>query len=80
MKEETAPSLSLSVREAGKRYYDLGVKGSYAAARRGEIVTVRVGRLLRVPIAEQEAKVRELSRAGFAPRRRRIPQGPRHDH
>jgi hypothetical protein len=65
MDQEIAASLSLSVPEAGRRYYGLGTKGSYAAAKRGEIVTVRVGRLLRVPIAEQEAKVRELSRAGF---------------
>ena len=46
--------LTLSVPEAGKRYYDLSRNGSYAAAERGEIPTVRVGRLLRVPIKAME--------------------------
>ena len=41
---------TLSVPAAGKRYYDLGRHGSYAAAARGDIPTIRVGRLLRVPI------------------------------
>ncbi len=42
--------LTLSVPEAGKRYFNLSRNGAYAAAARGEIPTVRVGRLLRVPI------------------------------
>jgi hypothetical protein len=41
--------MTLSVPEAGKRYYGLSRNGSYAAAERGEIPTIRVGRLLRVP-------------------------------
>jgi hypothetical protein len=43
--------LTLSVPAAGKRYYDLSRSGSYAAAKRGEIPTIKVGRLLKVPVA-----------------------------
>ena len=41
--------LTLSVPEAGRLYFGLSRNGSYSAARRGEIPTVQVGRLLRVP-------------------------------
>jgi hypothetical protein len=42
------------VPEAGKRYFGLSRNGSYAAADRGEIPVVRVGRLLRVPVRALE--------------------------
>jgi hypothetical protein len=48
--------LTLSVPEAGKRYYDLGRNASYAAAANGVIPTIRVGRLLRVPVAAMQRK------------------------
>jgi hypothetical protein len=41
---------TLTVPEAGRRYFDLGRNASYEAARRGDIPTIRIGRLLRVPI------------------------------
>jgi hypothetical protein len=41
---------TLSVPEAGRRYYNLSRNASYDAARRGEIPTIRIGRLLRVPV------------------------------
>jgi hypothetical protein len=44
------PPLTLTVPEAGKRYFDLSRNASYAAAARGEIPTVKIGRLLRVPV------------------------------
>ncbi len=50
---------TISVPEAGKIYYNLSKNGSYEAARRGEIPTIRVGRLLRVPVAVMERKVGE---------------------
>jgi len=56
----SAKTKTLSVPEAGKRYYDLSRNGSYAAAARGEIPTVRVGGLLRVPIEAMEAKLKQL--------------------
>jgi hypothetical protein len=49
--------LTMTVPEAGKKYYDLSRDGSYEAARRGDIPTIRVGRLLRVPIAAMEKKL-----------------------
>jgi hypothetical protein len=49
MNEEAAP-LTISVPLAGERYFGLSRNGSYAAAARGEIPTIRIGRLLRVPV------------------------------
>jgi hypothetical protein len=46
----TAMPLTVSVPEAGRRYFGLSRNSSYAAAERGDIPTIRVGRLLRVPI------------------------------
>ena len=46
--------LTLSVPEAGKRYFDIGRAASYAAAANGEIPTIRVGGLLRVPVRAVE--------------------------
>jgi hypothetical protein len=48
---------TLSVPEAGKRYFDLSRNASYDAAARGDIPTIRVGRLLRVPVMAMERKL-----------------------
>ncbi|WP_409188769.1 hypothetical protein [Bradyrhizobium sp. RDM4] len=40
-----------SVPDVGRLCYDLSRNGSYAAAERGEIPTIKVGRLLKVPTA-----------------------------
>jgi excisionase family DNA binding protein len=56
MKDDEAP-LTISVPEAGKKYLNLSRDGSYAAASRGEIPTIRVGRLLRVPVRAMERMV-----------------------
>ena len=45
---------TLSVPDAGREYYDLGRNGSYAATKRGDIPTIRIGKLLRVPIRALE--------------------------
>jgi len=45
---------TISVPEAGKKYFGLSRDGSYRAAKRGEIPTIRVGRLLRVPVRAME--------------------------
>lgn len=55
MIEETEKTIS--VPEAGRRYFGLSRGTSYEAAHRGEIPTIRVGRLLRVPIAAMEKKL-----------------------
>jgi hypothetical protein len=48
---------TLSVPEAGREYYDLGRNGSYAAAKRGDIPTIKIGKLLRVPIRALEQQL-----------------------
>jgi len=49
-----APELTpktLSVPEAGRIYFGLGKNASYEAAARGEIPTLKFGKLLRCPVA-----------------------------
>jgi hypothetical protein len=46
--------LTMSVPEAGRRYFGLSRNASYAAATRGDIPTIRIGKLLRVPIRALE--------------------------
>jgi excisionase family DNA binding protein len=46
--------LTLSVPEAGQQYFGLSRNSAYAAASKGEIPTVRIGRLLRVPVRALE--------------------------
>jgi hypothetical protein len=46
--------LTMSVPEAGKLFFNLSRNGAYAAAARGDIPVVRIGRLLRVPIRAVE--------------------------
>jgi hypothetical protein len=45
---------TLSVPEAGRQYFNLGRNASYAAAARGDIPVIRVGRLLRAPVVALE--------------------------
>lgn len=54
---------TLSVPAAGRRYYGLGKNASYRAANRGDLITIKVGRLRRVPIRAME---RKLDAAGEA--------------
>ncbi len=59
--EQTAKTpKTISVPEAGKTYYDLSKNASYEAARRGDIPTIRVGRLLRVPVVAMEQKLERV--------------------
>ena len=59
MKEEETVPLTMTVPEAGKRYFGLSRNGSYDAAARGEIPTIRIGKLLRVPIKRMERLLEE---------------------
>jgi hypothetical protein len=54
---------TLTVPEAGRRYFDLGRNASYEAARRGDIPTIRIGRLLRVPVVQMERKLEEAGQS-----------------
>ena len=45
---------TLGVPEAGKKYFDLSRGASYAAAARGDLPTIKIGRKLRVPLVALE--------------------------
>jgi hypothetical protein len=53
--------ITISVPEAGRRYFGLCRNAAYDAAARGEIPTIKIGRLLRVPVRALE---KMLDRAG----------------
>jgi hypothetical protein len=53
--------LTLSVPEAGKRYFGMSRNASYDAAARGDIPVVKIGKLKRVPVRALE---RMLDAAG----------------
>jgi hypothetical protein len=53
--------LTMTVPEAGALYFGLKPARAYQAAARGEIPTIRIGRLLRVPVAAMD---RLLATAG----------------
>jgi hypothetical protein len=48
---------TLTVPEAGRLYFDLSRNASYEAARREDIPTIKIGRLLRVPVGAMERKL-----------------------
>ena len=54
---DTNSCLTTTLPEAGKRYLGLSRNGSYKAAAAGIIPVVRVGKLLRVPIAAMDRLV-----------------------
>jgi excisionase family DNA binding protein len=58
---DAGPAKTMTVPEAGARYFGLSRNGAYEAARRGELPVIRIGWLLRVPVAALE---RMLDRAG----------------
>jgi hypothetical protein len=49
--------ITISVPEAGRRYFGLGKNAAYRAAEAGQIPTVRVGGLLRVPVNKMDELV-----------------------
>ena len=56
------PCKTLTVPEAGRQYFDLGRNASYEAARRGDIPTIKIGRLLRVPVVALERLLEDTAR------------------
>lgn len=58
----TAPK-TLTVEEAGARYFGLCRQSSYAAVKRGDIPSIRIGRVLRVPVAALERMMMEPQKA-----------------
>ena len=59
---DNSKPLTMTVPEAGRKYFDLSRDASYAAAQRGDIPTIRVGRLLRVPVAAMDRKLESADR------------------
>ena len=59
LRQETVKTIS--VPEAGRIYFGISKNSSYEAARRGDIPTIRIGHLLRVPVVALE---RMLENAG----------------
>ncbi len=57
---DTKPK-TISVPEAGRIYFDIGRDASYEAARRGDIPTIKIGKLLRVPVAAMEKKLEAVT-------------------
>jgi hypothetical protein len=47
-------ALTISVPEAGRHYFGLSRNAAYAAAERGDIPTIKIGRLLKVPVRALE--------------------------
>jgi hypothetical protein len=53
---------TMTVPEAGKEYFGLSRNASYAAAQRGEIPTIKIGKLLRVPVMAMEEMLTAASK------------------
>lgn len=54
---ESANPKTISVPVAGRDYYGLSRNASYAAAKRKEIPTIKIGKLLRVPVRALEQQL-----------------------
>ncbi|MES5485931.1 helix-turn-helix domain-containing protein [Bradyrhizobium sp. INPA03-11B] len=59
---EGHPAKTLTVPEAGKTYFNLERDAAYAAARRGELPTIRIGRSLRVPVIALERMLEDAGK------------------
>jgi len=53
----TDAPMTISVPEAGRTYFDLSRNAAYAAAKRGDFPTIKIGKLLRVPVRALEQKL-----------------------
>jgi excisionase family DNA binding protein len=57
---------TLTVPEAGRRYFNLERDAAYAAAKRGDIPVIKIGRTLRVPIAALDRMLEQAGKASAA--------------
>ena len=60
--DDTTP-ITLTVPEAGRRYFGLCRNAAYAAADRGELPVIKIGRLLRVPVRALEKMLDQAGKA-----------------
>ena len=72
MKTTHDPAWTMPVPKAGRKYFNLGINGSYQAARTGEMPTVRIGRrvLACVPAIERMLGAQEEAQEALTPPRR----------
>lgn len=70
--QEHSVEMTLSVAEAGRRYFGLSRTGAYTAAERGELPAIRVGGRLRVSKAACEAMLEEMILAAVRRVRREV--------
>src|SRR5262249_39110258 len=59
---------TLPVPEAGRRYFGLGRNASYAAAKRGDIPTIQIGRLLRARVVALDRGLEEAGQTAAVKR------------
>ena len=62
--------ITISVPEAGKKYFGLCRNAAYDAAARGDIPVIKIGRLLRVPVRALERMIECVSEPSTNERRR----------
>jgi hypothetical protein len=55
-----AQPLTMDVPEAGRIYFGMSRNAAYQAAHRGEIPTIKVGKLLKVPVRAMEAMLNSV--------------------
>jgi hypothetical protein len=60
---DETPPLTMSVPDAGRKYFGLCRNAAYDAAARGELPTIKIGRLLRVPVRALERMLDEAGKA-----------------
>jgi hypothetical protein len=53
---------TLSVVEAGGIYFGLSRASSYAAAKRGDLPTLKIGKLIRVPVVAMEKMLEQAGK------------------
>jgi hypothetical protein len=53
---------TMTVPEAGKKYFGLSRNAAYSAAKNGDIPIIKIGKLLRVPIRALEEMLNAASR------------------
>jgi excisionase family DNA binding protein len=56
---------TMTVPEAGAKYFGLSREGSYRAAKNGDIPSIRIGKLLRVPVRALEQMLDNAVRGGL---------------
>jgi hypothetical protein len=65
-KGKADPTKTLSVPEAGEKYFGLAPNAAYEAAKRGDIPTIKIGGKLRAVVPALEAMIEQVSKKSAA--------------